>query len=150
MKKVLRRRPSGAMIIAIVALIAALAGTAIAGGGFVTKTKFKKFKKNTNTQLTQTLKGPVTYVTTNTPDVDDNFGPGAFATATATCPAGTKVVGGGIKGEFPEDDFIFDSYPTATGWSGRVFANHGAGTTSTFITTAICATGTSTGSPPAS
>jgi hypothetical protein len=137
------------MIIAIIALVAAVGGTAIAGGGFVTKTKFKKFKQNANTQLATTIKGPVTYVTTNTPDVDDGFGPTASKTATATCPAGTKVVGGGIKGEFVDQDFIFDSYPTATGWSGRVFAGNGVGNTSTFITTAICVTATSTGSPPA-
>ena len=129
------------MVIAIVALVAALAGTAVAGGGFLTKKKFKN----------QAVRGPVTYVTTNTSDVDDGFTPTSFQTATATCPAGTHVIGGGIKGQFPDTDFIFDSYPTATGWSGRVFANHGAGTTSTFTTTAICATVKNvSGTPPAS
>jgi hypothetical protein len=42
MRKVLRRRPSAAIIVAIVALIAALAGTAVAGGGFLPKSKFTK------------------------------------------------------------------------------------------------------------
>jgi hypothetical protein len=129
------------MIIAIVALMAALAGTAVAGGGFLTKKKFKN----------QAVRGPVQYVTTTTVDDDDGFTPTSSKTATATCPPGTHVIGGGIKGDHPEDDFIFDSYPTATGWSGRVFANHGTGTTSTFTTTAICATVKSTsGTLPAS
>jgi hypothetical protein len=129
------------MIVAVIALVAALAGTAVAGGGFLTKKKFKN----------QAVRGPVTYVTTTTVDNDDGFTPTSFKTATATCPAGTRVIGGGIKGENPQDDFIFDSYPTATGWSGRVFASHGAGTTSTFTTTAICATVKNiSGAPPAS
>jgi hypothetical protein len=141
MRNVIRRRPSPAMIVAIVALVAALAGTAVAGGGFLTKKKFKN----------QAVRGPVTYVTTTTVDTADGFGPTAFKTASATCPGGTHVIGGGIKGEFPEDDFIFDSYPTATGWTGRVFANHGAGTSSTFTTTAICAVAKQTsGAPPTS
>jgi hypothetical protein len=142
MKKVLGRRPSPAMIIAVIALVAALGGTAIAGGGFLTKKKFQN----------QAVRGPLTYVTTTTQDTNDGFTSTSFKTATATCPPGTHVVGGGIKGEFPEDDFVFDSYPTTTGWSGRVFANHGStGTTSTFITTAICATvKTISGAPPAS
>jgi hypothetical protein len=50
MRKLIRRRPSPAMIIAIVALVAALAGTAVAGGGFLKKAKFTKFKKNYNNQ----------------------------------------------------------------------------------------------------
>ncbi len=44
MKRVIRR-PSPAMVIAIVALIAALGGTALAGG-FVTKKKAKKIARN--------------------------------------------------------------------------------------------------------
>jgi hypothetical protein len=130
MKNVLRRRPSAAMVVAIVALVAALAGTAVAGGGFLTKKKFKN----------QAVRGPLTYVTASVVDESDGFTSTSFKTVTATCPSGTRVVGGGIKGQFPEDDFIFDSYPTATGWTGRVFAAHGAGTTSTFTATAICAT----------
>ena len=39
------RRPNAAMIVAIVALIAALAGTAVAGGGFLTKKSFNKLTK---------------------------------------------------------------------------------------------------------
>jgi hypothetical protein len=48
MKKVIRR-PSPAMIVAIVALIAALGGTAVAGG-FITKKKAKNIANNVVTQ----------------------------------------------------------------------------------------------------
>ena len=52
MKRALRR-PSPAMVVAIVALIAALGGTAIAGG-FITK---KKAKKVANNQITKRAPG---------------------------------------------------------------------------------------------
>jgi hypothetical protein len=52
MKRVIRR-PSPAMIVAIVALIAALGGTAVAGG-FITK---KKAKNIANNQITQRAPG---------------------------------------------------------------------------------------------
>jgi hypothetical protein len=147
MKRILSRRPSPAMIIAIVALIAALAGTAVAGGGFLTKKKFKK----------SAVRGPVQYITTNA-SVPNATGNDSYQAVSATCPAGTKVVGGGIKiPDFPPGDgdvYADDSYPTATGWAGHVsnFDNDSPtpfGTTAT--TTAICVTvKSSVGAPPSS
>jgi hypothetical protein len=146
MRRITRKRPSPAMIVAIVALVAALGGTAVAAGTISVGDFNKKTKQKT------VGVGKLTYVTTTTVDDNDGFSPTSFKTATATCPSGTHVIGGGIKGQFPEDDFIFDSYPTSTGWSGRVFANHGPnGTNSTFTTTAICAASPKvTGAPPSS
>jgi hypothetical protein len=145
MKNLLRRRPSGAMVVAIVALVLAVGGTAVAAGT-IGIGDFTKKAKNKTVGV-----GKLTYVTTTVVDDDDNFTETSFKTAVATCPSGTHVIGGGIKGQFPADDFIFDSYPTTTGWSGRVFANHGAGTTSTFTTTAICAASrVVNGAPPSS
>jgi len=145
MKRFISRRPSPAMVVAAIALVAALGGTAVAAGTISVGDFTKKTKKKT------VGVGKLTYVTTTTVDDDDNFTPTSFKTATATCPSGTQVIGGGIKGEHPDQDFVFDSYPTATGWSGRVFANNGGGTTSTFTTTAICAVSPSvTGAPPSS
>jgi hypothetical protein len=144
MKRVLRR-PSPATILAIIALVFALAGTA-AAAGTISLGDFTKKTKDKTVGV-----GKLTYVTTTVVDEDDNFTSTSFKTATATCPSGTHVIGGGIKGQYPEEDFIFDSYPTSTGWSGRVFGNHGAGTTSTFTTTAICAVSRKvTGAPPSS
>lgn len=145
MRKLMRRRPSPAMLVAVIALVFALGGTAVAA-------KKLGLSALSNGAKNKTVGvGKLTYVTTTTPDVSDGFGPNASATASAQCPAGLKVIGGGIKGEDPDSDFIFDSYPTATGWSGRVFANGPGGTTRTFTTTAICAASqVVTGAPPSS
>jgi hypothetical protein len=146
MKRFIRKRPSPATIIAIVALIAALAGTAIAAGPFLPKRKFVNFKG-------RVLKG-LTYVTT-TKSVPGTGGSGvAFdVPVSASCPTGLMVIGGGIK--FPDsngNDSLAESYPTATGWAGSVDNFGGTGTPPvTATTTAICAkTKSSTGAPPAS
>ena len=55
MKRFRPRRPSAAIVIAVIALVAAIGGTAIAGSPFVTKTKFKKFKQKTNSQQSEWL-----------------------------------------------------------------------------------------------
>jgi hypothetical protein len=156
MKKVLVRRPSAAMIIAIVALIAAIGGTAIAGGPpFVPKTKFKKFKQSTNTTLGTTVKGPITYVN-QTQSVNNNTAPAGTNgdTITAPCPAGQHAVGGGAKSSTPTNQsglFVQQSYPSATGWTATVFAGFGAapGTAESITVTAVCEGGTSSGTPPA-
>jgi hypothetical protein len=135
MKKLLRRRPSAAMLVAVIALVAALAGTAVAGGGFLTKKKFKN----------QAVRGPVTYATSTGAVPDTGFGP-AGAHVSASCPTGTHVLGGGIKLANNEHEFVNDSYPTTTGWAGTVNAD-AAGLTATV--TAVCATVKSvTGAPP--
>jgi hypothetical protein len=126
MKKLLRRRPNAAMIVAVIALVAALAGTAVAGGGFLTKKKFKN----------QAVRGPVTYATSTVAVPNTGFSsPGA--TVSSSCPAGTHVVGGGIKLADKDNEFVNDSYPTVAGWAGTVNAN-ASGLTATV--TAICAT----------
>jgi hypothetical protein len=143
MQKVIRRRPSAAIIVAVIALVVALGGTAVAAK----KLGLSVFKTGAKNKIVGV--GKLTYVTTNT--VVTNPDPTGGTTAVADCPAGLKVIGGGIKGQDPESDFIFDSYPTGTGWRGRVFAGGGAGTTRTFTTTAICAASRAvTGAPPSS
>lgn len=140
MKRFIRRRPSAGAVIAVIALIVALGGTAVAGGGFLTKKKFNK----------SAVKAPVQYVTT-TISVPDSGGGKSYLPVSASCPAGTKVLGGGIK--FPDPDasgsaYVADSYPTASGWAGHVSNYSGIGST-TASTTAICATvRSSIGTPP--
>lgn len=135
MKRVLLRRPSPAMIIAVIALVAALGGTAIAGGVLTTK----KFKN-------QAVRGPVVYATTSSSVGNTNTASNPGVHVTATCPSGTHVIGGGIKVSDEPDMFVNDSYPTTTGWAGTVY---NSSTTQTATTTAICATvkGVS-GAPP--
>jgi hypothetical protein len=125
MRGILSRRPSPAIIIAIVALVAALAGTAFAGGGFVTKKKFNKFKSSTNTQIStlssQAVKGPIRYVT-QTASVPN--APATPVQVTATCPTGTKVLGGGATTSVKNTSAVING--TGAAYTGTV--------------TAICAT----------
>jgi hypothetical protein len=131
------------MILAVIALVAALGGTAVAGGGFLTKKKFQN----------QAIRGPITYAVTTTPvpaAVPPNGN--SYVTVSATCPGGTKVVGGGIK--IPDatggnDAYQNDSYATPIGWAGNVSNYSAAATTAT--TVAVCVSAkSSSGSPPAS
>jgi hypothetical protein len=145
MKKVLRRRPSGAMIVAIVALVVALSGTAVAAGKLGLGAFSKKAKNKT------VGVGKLTYMSTTT--TIPPYPPGDTPVS-AQCPAGTHVIGGGIKlpeppGDGTAEEYIDDSHPTATGWAGRVsnFDNSSA----TATTTAICAVSrVVAGAPPAS
>jgi hypothetical protein len=143
MKNLLRRRPSGAMVVALIALVFAIGGTAVAAGTIGLGDFTKKAKDKT------VGVGKLTYVTTST--AVGNPDPPGGTVVTATCPSGLKVIGGGIKGQDPDTDFIFDSYPTTTGWKGRVYAGGAASDTRTFTTTAICALSrVVTGAPPGS
>jgi hypothetical protein len=149
MRRILKRRPSPAMITALVALFVALGGTAIAA-------KQLKLGALTDGAKNKTVGvGKLTYVTTtkvipgNTPAPN-----GEDVPVSAACPSGLKVLGGGIKvpeppGGLTNNEFIDDSYPTASGWAGRIsnFDNLPAIAT----TTAICGTSrVVTGAPPAS
>jgi hypothetical protein len=131
MKRFRIRRPSPALIVAIIALVAATAGSAFAFG----LSALSNGAKNKTVGV-----GKLRYVTTTVQDPADQFGPASFTNATAQCPAGLKVIGGGIKAEVVNQDFILDSYPTTTGWTGRVATGGPAGGPAhTFTTTAICA-----------
>jgi hypothetical protein len=133
------------MIIAIVALIAALSGTAVAAG-FLPKTKFVNFKKNV------AVKGPITYVN-QTQSVNTTSGSPSYVNITATCPSGFFPVGGGAKSSTSSQDsnfFAENSYPSATGWTALVSAGFGPppGTAENVTVTAICAKGKTSGTPP--
>jgi hypothetical protein len=71
-------------------------------------------------------------------------GDGLF-TATATCPAGLNVVGGGSQVSDPTTEYVNDMWPSsATAYTARVF-NPTDGTTRTFTVYAICAPAAATG-----
>jgi hypothetical protein len=138
MKKLIPGRPSPAMIIAVIALVFALAGTAVAA-------KKLGLGALSNGAKNKTVGvGKLTYVTTsvNLPAGQDND-------VTATCPSGLKVIGGGIKVGDTVNDFVDDSYPTTSGWAGTVDTST-AVTPHPATTTAICAPSLAvTGAPPA-
>lgn len=149
MRRILKRRPSPAIIIGVVALVAALGGTAIAA-------KQLKLGALSDGAKNKTVGvGKLTYVTTTKTIPANSPAPaGEDVPVSATCPSGLKVIGGGIKvpeppGGLTNNEFTMDSYPTASGWAGRIsnFDNLPA----TATTTAICAPSRKvTGTPPAS
>jgi hypothetical protein len=153
MRRILSRRPSPATIIAIVALVVALGGTAVAAGGFLPKTKFQNYKRNNNAAVAAKVGGPITYVN-QTQAVQNNFPTGqAGVNITAACPSGQHAVGGGAKtGTASQTSrfFILSSHPSATGWTATVFAGVGPspGTPEQVTVTAICEGGTTSGAPP--
>jgi hypothetical protein len=67
---------------------------------------------------------------------------GALTSATATCSAGTRVVGGGVRLSDPVAGNVADDYPEGTtGWTGRVASG---GPTVTYTVYAICVPATAT------
>ena len=139
-------RPSPALIVAVVALVAALAGTALADpGASASKITKAKVKKIANKQINKRL--PIdageladNAVTTakiandavtapklaaiNTRSVTINVAAGAYGEATADCQAGERVISGGAQwdnaaaGEFTP---LLESHRTASnGWYVRV------------------------------
>jgi hypothetical protein len=131
------------MLIAVIAVVLALTGSAFAAKK-LSLGALSDGAKNKTVGV-----GKLTYVTTN--HVVGNPDPVGGTKVTALCPSGLRVIGGGIKGQDPDSDFIFDSYPTTTGWAGRVYAGGGVSVTRTFTVTAICANSRAvTGAPPTS
>jgi hypothetical protein len=138
------RRPSPAMIIAVIALVAALSGTAYAAklglGALSGKAKDKTIGV-----------GKLTYVNT-TQSVAFVPGPAADAIITATCPGSLKPIGGSAKTSTPSSTsnfFLFQQHPTGNGWTAYVY--NSSATAEQITVTAICAASRQvTGAPPAS
>jgi hypothetical protein len=131
MKRLIARRPTPAMIVAVIALIAALTGTAFAGG-FLSKKAFRN----------QSIRGPLIYVSTTPmiPAGQTPLGGGPGTHVSVDCPGGTNEIGGGIK-LFDETSMLAnDDYATATGWAGTVFNSAVDGQPRGATVTAICAT----------
>jgi hypothetical protein len=126
------------MIVAIIALVAALGGTAIAGSGFVTTKKFKKFKKTALTQLTY-VNNSVTVTPSNSTGFDGKQ-------VTATCPSGQHPLGGGVKLQNNDELWWDDGYLTPTGYASRVF-NY-TGSDKTALVTVACVTAKKTTGAP--
>lgn len=135
MTRTRKRLPSPAMIVAIISLVVALTGTAVAA-------KKLGLGALSNGAKNKTVGvGKLTYVTTTTAI------PAALSTAvSAACPGGLTVIGGGIKVTKPYSTGVEASYPTTSGWAGDVYS----ATATSATTTAICAKAEVTGAPPTS
>jgi hypothetical protein len=130
-------RPSAAIIIAVIALVFAL------GGGAIAAKKLSLGALSGNAKNKTVGVGKLTYVNTTTNAVQPNQ-----RVNPAACPAGFNVIGGGIRVSNPSDvtSFVVDSYPTSIGWDGHVFFTNA---NQTATTTAICAKSRAiTGAPP--
>jgi hypothetical protein len=156
MKRLNLGRPSPAIIVAVVALVAALAGTAVAGPGAVTsklskaKVKLisqkqaKKVLKQEAPNLTVGAANALTdleYVRSNATTVN----PAQSGSAIATCPSGKYVTGGGGAGADVTSLETLASHPSNgnqgqlgyTAWEYRV---HNSGAAPHAVTAyAICA-----------
>ncbi len=156
-------RPSPAMVIAVVALSFALAGTAVAGPDSltraVTKSKVKKIAKKQANKAIDQREGSLNVKSADTADrlanvtvqkeefeVLDNTANGALA----TCPGGQQVISGGVI-TGANDSFITNSVPASalvgdladgqafTAWRGFVVNQLGGSGTITSTVYAVCA-----------
>jgi hypothetical protein len=110
MRRLIRRRPSAAMIVAVIALVAALAGTAVAAGTI-------KLGALTDGAKNKTVGvGKLTYVTGPTASGQPG---GVDVEATATCPSGLEPIGGGVA-RVTSNPGVRSSHPTPTGWKALV------------------------------
>ncbi len=141
-----RRRPSAAMVVAIVALVVAASGTAVAatnlttGDSLIAKRSLSGNRLRNHTVTGQQIKvsslgtvpsaqhattadtatsasiSRVTYVSSTVP-VDTAGLPFSYI-GTVSCPAGTIVTGGGASVPSITDGRVDESYPVGnTGWT---------------------------------
>ena len=156
MSKMFRRTPSAPLVISIIALVLAASGSAMAASKLVSgNSLIKKGSLSGNRLQSHSLTGTqinlgklgtvpkagsasiskLTYVTVNS-----NAPSGVVGPSTATCPAGTFVIGGGGQvSDFEEGQAIVgDSYPNGTaGWT--VDFLNASSSAVPVTTTAICA-----------
>jgi len=145
MRRITRRRPSPAMIVAVIALVLALGGTAVAAGTI-------KLGALTNGAKNKTVGvGKLTYVsvqqTYNTsPNPNEGF------KLTASCPSGTHPLGGGTKLLSPAFDqsnfFLISDYLSSSGYTSQFFAGSNGQADVVQVTVACAVSRAVTGSPP--
>lgn len=131
-------RPSPAIIVAVVALVAALAGTAVAGPGASTSAVDKSDVKRIATKKANKAVNAVLPLTSanlgtiNTRTQSQNLPPTGFAgtEVTANCQAGEKAISGGVNAP-TGDVLIGSSHKQAEGWRARLFNFGGAAVNAT-------------------
>lgn len=122
MTRIRKLLPSPAIVIATIALVAAMAGTAVAAIGLGA---LSKQAKNKTVGV-----GPLTYVGSTTIDS------GNAIHVSATCPKGLHLIGGGAHTSDPSRSEIEESHPEAQDrWEAVVRAQG----TQTIEVIAICA-----------
>ena len=140
MRKLRARMPAPAMVIAIIALIAALGGSAYAGS----KISFGELSKKA--KLKTAGVGPLEYV--STANVVPPTGPAGRVVA-AYCPDGMESIGGGIHLSSDIAMAVNDDHPINNGWAGTVYNDSAINRIAT-VTVACANSRDVDGSPPAS
>ncbi len=140
------RLPSAAMIIAVIALVMALGGT-----GFAAKKLLKLGALSDGAKNKTVGVGKLTYVNAQQ-TYNTNVQPDDGNVLTATCPAGTHVLGGGTKLVSPNYNtsnfFLVLDHPSTTGFTSRFFAGSAANPHVVQVT-AVCGVSRAvTGAPP--
>jgi hypothetical protein len=139
MSRSISRRPSPALLVAVVALVAALAGTAVAGPGASSSAITKaKVKKVANKQINKRLPWEAADIAPNaihseelaainTRSQTQALPPTGFAgtEVTANCQAGEDLISGGVNA--PNGDVLMgSSHKEGEGWRARLFNFGGA------------------------
>jgi hypothetical protein len=141
MNRIIRSRPSPAIIVAVVALVAALAGTAVAGPGAsssaITKSKVKTIaNKQADKAIDNVLPlGSANLGTITTRTSTQTVNVNTSANTTANCQAGERVLSGGVAGG-AQLVVVEADRKQGEGWFGSVF-NAGANN-SNFTVEAYC------------
>lgn len=130
------RRPSPAMVVALVALFFSLGGAAVATTTAIvplakralTADNAKKLGKQTLAQVVATP-GPASsaagLVTVESTTV--TIGPGADDHFEVACDAGQRAIGGGLEWKSGPDWWWGDHFPTEDGGSWRIYINNSEG-----------------------
>jgi hypothetical protein len=121
MRRLRHSRPSPALIVAVVALVGALAGSAVAEQATtsISKQKTKKIsRKQADKQIDARLATIDTHAESTT--VTNNY-----SEQTADCDPGEKVLSGGVKVDNAAvadfSNYFFESHKEAEGWYARVY-----------------------------
>jgi len=134
------------MIVAVIALIVALGGTAVAAKKLGLSSLSSSAKKKT------VGVGKLTYVTTQqTYNTDQPPGFNGYF-LTASCPSGTHALGGGTKLASPSyansSFFLVEDYPSSSGFTSHFYAGSSSQADVVQVTAACGVSQAVTGSPP--
>jgi hypothetical protein len=133
MRRIRHARPSPTIVIAVLALVAAMTTTAIAGQSAsisVSKKKVRTIAKNVaRKQIDRRFpvgSGRLGTINTRTAHVSlPPSPPGTTFEATASCQPGEKVISGGVDTPNQEPFSVADSQKAGEGWRARVSASAG-------------------------
>lgn len=147
-----RRRPSLALVVALLALVASLGGTAYAAQVAPKNSVVSKSIKKGAVKAPDMAQIVAEYAySPQTADADGttNGGDHGVASAEVQCPAGTKVISGGAHwvdsdapaGDEVENVYVQMSQRVDNGWSARGIVDYGAQGTIRLGVVAYCLVG---------